>query len=314
LGFDPRIRRSDGANYGEALSSIWIANSNGLFRHYRKSRANAGLSVIAEDGADKQAGEIDTNAAHWSDLPAPAEIGRRAGERAIRLIGGQPVETGRYPVVFSPEAGFALLIYVANALNGEFLSRKRSWLSDKFGAEIGSAAVTIRNDALRKGGLGSAPFDGEGINTRPITLVDAGHVSGRLLDLATALRLGATSTGSAQRGGYAALPAIGPSNLYLEPGTESADDLVAGVEKGLWVWGLNGWWIGLDPSNPQFSSAAFGLWIENGKPVRPVARVTIGGPLTEILGGIEAVGNDLVWDQPVKTPTFRTKPLLVSGT
>lgn len=311
---DPRIRRSEGAQYREELGRVWIANTNGLFRHFRKSGANASVNCVAEDGDEKQTGEIDTNACRWSELPPPQEIGRRAGDRAIRLIGGQPVPTGRYPIVFSPDAGFTLLIHVANALNGEHLSRKRSWLSDRPDATIGSARVTICDDGRRPDGIATAPFDGEGTDTRTNVLIEAGQVRGRLLDLASGKRLGAPSTGNAQRGGYAAPPAIGAYNLYLEPGAASPDELVASVDAGLWIWGLSGWWIGLDPSNPQFSSAAFGLWIEKGKPVRPVARVTVAGPLEEILGGIEAVGNDLVWDHAVKTPTFRTAPLLVSGT
>jgi PmbA protein len=79
------------------------------------------------------------------------------------------------------------------------------------------------------------------------------------------------------------------------------------------VWGLSGWWLGLDPSNPQFSSAASGLWIENGKPVRPVARVTIAGTLQEIFSAVDSVGDDLVWDGAVKTPTFRVREMAVSG-
>jgi predicted Zn-dependent protease len=110
------------------------------------------------------------------------------------------------------------------------------------------------------------------------------------------------------------LPEIASSNLYLVPGNAKAEEIVGRVEKGLWIWGLSGWWIGLDPSNPQFSSAAAGLWIENGKPVRPVARVTVAGTIQEILSGIEEVGNDLIWNGTTRTPTYRVKELAVSGT
>ena len=311
---DPRIRRSEGAEYFEALGGAWIANTNGLFRHYRKTNASVSVNCVAEDGEEKQIGDASADATHWSDLPKAEAMGRRAADRAVRLIGGQPVATGRYPIVFSPDAGFSLLIYVSNALNGEHLSRKRSWLAERAEGALGSAQVTIRDDARKRGGVATAPYDAEGTDTRTNVLIEAGQLRGKLLDLASGKRLGAPSTGNAQRGGYAGLPAIGAYNLYLEPGTQSVDELIAPIDAGLWVWGLSGWWIGLDPSNPQFSSAAYGLWIEKGKPVRPVARVTIAGPLEEILGGIEAVGNDLVWDHAVKTPTFRTAPLLVSGT
>ena len=92
------------------------------------------------------------------------------------------------------------------------------------------------------------------------------------------------------------------------------EEIISGVEDGFMVWGLSGWWIGLGPSNPNFSSAAFGVWIENGEPTRPVARVTIAGGLEEILKGVSVAADDLVWNYPTKTPTFLIEELAVSGT
>jgi PmbA protein len=313
-GYDPKITRTEGVSYEENLVSSWIANTEGLFRHQKKSGLEVGIQVIAEDGEAKQPGETQHRATRWDDLPDPGGFGRRAGERAIRLLGGGPVATGRYPVVFAPEAGWALLVYLAVALRGDHMSRGRSWLSGRTDELLGSPMATIHDDGRRVGGLGSAAFDGEGVDTRDLVLLDQGKIRGNLLDLASAKRLGTQSTGSSRRGGYAALPEIASSNLYLSPGNAKPEEIIGRVEKGLWVWGLSGWWIGLDPSNPQFSSAASGLWIEKGKPVRPVARVTVAGPIQEILAGVEEVGNDLVWDAPTKMPTVRIKEMAVSGT
>ena len=173
--------------------------------------------------------------------------------------------------------------------------------------------VTIRDDPRLPEGPACVPFDGEGVDTTNHALVEQGKVRGRLCDLASGKRLGLASTGSAQRDGYEALPHIGSSNLYLAPGTSTPDAILASVKKGLWVWNLSGWWIGLDPSNPQFSSAASGLWIEGGKPAQAVARVTVAGGLKEILTNVGEVGNDLVWDRPTKTPTFLVREMSVSG-
>ncbi len=313
-GYDPKIKRTEGVGYEENVVASWIANTKGLFRHQKKSGIEMGIQVIAEDGEDKQPGELNHHAVHWDDLPDPGEFGRRAGEKAVRLLGGRPVATGRYPVIFSPEVGWALLVYLAVALRGDHLSRGRSWLAGQPEAVLGSSLVTIRNDGRKVGGPASAAFDGEGVDTQDLLLLDQGKVRGNLLDLASAKRLGARSNGSSQRGGYAALPEIASSNLYLVPGTAKAEEIVGGVEKGLWIWGLSGWWIGLDPSNPQFSSAANGLWIEKGKPVQPVARVTVAGTIPEILGGIEEIGSDLVWNGTTRTPTYRVKEMAVSGT
>ncbi len=115
------------------------------------------------------------------------------------------------------------------------------------------------------------------------------------------------------REGYESLPAIQSHDLWLEPGTMAKDALIGQVERGLLVVDLAGWWIGLNPSNPNFSSAASGLWIEKGKPQHPVSQVTVAGTIEEIFGGITAIGSDLVWDHPTKTPTFLVRELSVSG-
>lgn len=313
-GYDPKIKKTEGVGYEENVVSVWIGNTKGLFRHQRRSGIEMGIQVIAEEGEERQPGELNHHAVHWEDLPDPGEFGRKAGEKAVRLLGGRPVPTGRYPVIFSPDTGWAPLVYLSTALRGDHLSHGRSWLSGQPDAVLGSQLVTVRDDGRMIGGPATAAFDGEGVDTQDSVLLDQGKVRGSFLDLASAKRLGARSTGSAQRGGYAGLPGIASSNLYLVPGASRAEEILAGVEKGLWIWGLSGWWIGLDPSNAQFSSAAAGLWIENGKPVRPVARVTIAGTIQEILGGIDAVGNDLVWNGTTRTPTYRVKELAVSGT
>jgi PmbA protein len=317
-GFDARIKRSEGASWNEGLSVNWIANTRGLFRHYRASFLSTNLGVIAEDNGEMQSGEVGWEGVRRSDLPGPDSLGRRAGDRAVRLLGGAPVATGRFPVVFSPESGWALLVYLTSALNGSSLAQRRSWLAPLMegGAQpvIGSPLVTVRDDGRLAQGPARFPFDGEGVDTRENLLLDRGRVTGVMCDLASAKRLGRASTGNATRGGYEALPQIGSHNLYLAPGPATVEQVLAGVERGLWVWGLTGWWIGLDPSNDQFSSAAFGLWIENGKPVRPVSRVTIAGRLPEILGAVDMVANDLVWEQSTRTPTFRVKEMALAGT
>jgi PmbA protein len=317
LSYDPRIKRTDGASWDEDLDSVWLANTKGLFRHHRKSRVEVAVSVVAEDKGEMQPGEMSYEHTSWKDLPDPAQLGRAAADRGMRLLGGRPVETGNYPVVFSPEAGWAFLVYLSVALDGNHLSRGRSWLTGPMAGDapvrLGGDKVTVRDDGRLPGRLGSVPFDGEGVDTRDQVLLENGLVRGRLCDLASARKLKVTPTGNAGRNGYESSPAIGAHNLWLSPGTASVDQLLAPIDRGLWVWGFSGWWIGLDPSNPNFSSAAVGQWIEKGKVVRPVARVTIAGMLRDILSGVEEIGSDLVWDHPTKTPSFRVRELSVSG-
>jgi PmbA protein len=314
LAYDPRIKRTNGAGYQEVLTAVWIANTRGLFRHARRSDLHVDVEPVAEANGEMQTGTVDHQATRFADLPAPEALGKRGGARAVELLGGEPVPTGRYPVVWSPDSGFALLLYLATALNGDHLSRGRSWLKDKLEVPLGNERVTVRNDGRRPRGLSVLPFDGEGVDTRETILLDRGKIGGPLLDLASAKRIGKPSTGNGMREGYEALPGIGTQDLWLEPGTEKPEALIAGVDRGLFIRDFSGWWIGLNPSNPNFSSAATGLWIEKGKLTRPVSRVTVAGTVAEIYGGIAAVANDLEWDHPTKTPTFLVSQMAVSGT
>ena len=191
--------------------------------------------------------------------------------------------------------------------------RGRSWLAGKPGFKIGSPLVTIRDGGQVPRAPGSIPFDGEGVDTTDVALVSRGAVTGQTVDLATSARTGIAPTGNAMRGGYEGLPNIASRNLYLEPGASSPAEILSGVKEGLWVWSLTGWWIGLDPSNPEFSSAAAGVWIEWGKPVKPVARVTIAARLSDLFGNVDAVGNDLVFDDGAKTPSYRVSEMSISG-
>lgn len=315
--FDPKIQRTEGASWNEDLRSVWLANTKGLFRHFRKSGIEVDVQVIAQDQGEMQPGEMSSEHTAWAGLPDPSEFGRRAAERGVRLLGGRPAETGTYPVVFSPDAGFAFLVYLSVALNGDHLSKKRSWLASRYGGSepvrLGSELVTVRDEGRLRGGIATVPFDGEGVDTADRILVENGVVRGSLCDLASAKRLSVAPTGNAGRGGYEQNPQIVNHNFSLAAGASTIEQLLAPIEKGLWVWGFSGWWIGLEPSNPNFSSAANGLWIEKGKPVRPVARVTVAGPLEAILSNIEAMGSDLVWDHQTKTPSFRVKEMSVSG-
>jgi PmbA protein len=313
-GTDPRVARTDNTTLRDVASSIWIGNTNGLERHCRKTDVNVVLEIVAEEGEDKQPGTTNLRVAHWHQLPSPAEAGRNTARKALRLLGGRPIRTGRYPVIFSPDAGWAPLVYFAGAVNGSALDRGRSWLSQRPNQTIGSELVTIRDSGRVRGASGSIPFDGEGIDTHDAVLMDRGAVSGSELDLATSARTGRPPTGNALRGGYERLPEIGSHNLYMEAGATTPEEIVASTKQGLWVWGLSGWWIGLDPSNPEFSSGASGVWIEWGKLVKPVARVTIASSLADLFKNVDAVGNDLVFDGTTKTPTYRVAEMAVSGT
>ena len=161
-----------------------------------------------------------------------------------------------------------------------------------------------------RGGLGSRPFDGEGLPTRRNVLVEKGVLHSWLLDSYSARKLGLRSTGSALRGAGGA-PAPGPSNLWLEPGRMSPEDLIASTPRGLLVTELIG--MGFNPLTGDYSRGAAGIWIEGGELAHPVEEITIAGAFPEMLAGIDAVANDLVWLGPVAAPSLRIARMTIAG-
>jgi PmbA protein len=160
-------------------------------------------------------------------------------------------------------------------------------------------------------GLATAPFDGEGVPTRRTPILDKGVLSGFLYDAFTARKAKARTTGNASRG-YNALPSIGATNLYLEAGTKSPEELLREVDSGFYVTALLG--QGTDPVTGELSAGANGLWIEKGELTHPVQEVTVAGNLLQMLQDVDGIGSDLQFrGGSVGAPTVRFRQLTVSG-
>jgi PmbA protein len=185
-----------------------------------------------------------------------------------------------------------------------------SYLADQLGEIVASDLVSVVDDGRRRGGLGSKPFDGEGLPTRRNVVVERGRLATYLLDSYSARKLGKSSTGNAARGSGSP-PTAAPTNLWLEPGEASPDEIVASTRRGLLVTELIG--MGFNPVTGDYSRGAAGLWIEGGEIAYPVEEITIAGHLGEMLRGIDAVGSDLVWLGRTAAPSLRIASMTVAG-
>jgi len=202
------------------------------------------------------------------------------------------------------------VIVSLSAVSGQNAADQRSFLDAKLGQPVASPLVSIVDDGIRRRGLGSRPFDGEGVQTRRTVVIDRGVLARFLHDAESGRRAGVASTGNALRS-YDLIPSVGPSNFILNAGNTSPDKLVAGIPKGLLVTDLAG--FGIDTVSGEFSQQVEGQWIENGAIARPVEGVTIGGRLDEMLLGIDGVGNDLEYRDSVRSPSLRFKELTIGG-
>jgi PmbA protein len=243
-------------------------------------------------------------------LESPEDVGRKAAERAVAKIGARKVATTAVPVVWEAPVAHALLRILAEAVSGEALYRRSTFLAELENQPVASSLFSLTDDPLLDGRLGSRPFDGEGVTSRRLPLFEGGVFRNFFFDAYNARRLNRRSTGAAQRGVTSA-PAPGSSNLVMSAGESSFESLYAGIDEGLLLTDLMG--FGVNMTTGDFSRGAQGFWIEKGKPAYPVTEINLSGNLKEMLASIDAVGNDVLWRGSSAAPSFRMSRLTVSG-
>jgi PmbA protein len=227
------------------------------------------------------------------------------------MLDPQMVKTQKASVIFDPDAARSILGGILGAINGERVLQKASFLADKMNKKIASELVTIFDDGTRSKGLGSRPFDGEGVPTQKRIIIDKGILKGFLYNTIVAKRAGVKSTGNASRSGFTDLPGISAHNFYMAAGRHSPNEIVRTTKNGLLLKGVTGY--GINPVNGNFSGGASGFWVKNGKITFPVKGLTIAGTALEMLNNIDMVGNDLDLNRIFTAPTFRIRLLQIGG-
>ena len=303
------VSKSGGASASAGIGGMVLVTSGGFKGSYLGSRHGVSMQAIAGEGTGMEQDYDFSSAIHAADLTAPELIGRSAGERAVRRLNPRKVTTRRVPVVFDPRISGSLVGHLASAINGGAIARKTSFLKDRMGERLFAPGIAIVDDPLRRRGLRSHPFDGEGVAGERRALVRDGVLASWILDCATARELGLATTGHARRG-VSSTPSPGASNLHLEPGAVSADALIADIADGFYVTDLIG--MGANMVTGDYSRGASGFWIENGERSYPVSEMTIAGHLNEIFRTLTPA-NDLVFRYGTNAPTVRLEGLTVAG-
>jgi len=311
LGADARIKNSEGAEFDSARYKVLFANSQGFTGEYAGTSFNLGVAPIAQsDDGKMQQGYWYTANRHFGSLEDAASVGLTAAKRALRRLGSQKIKTTRAPIVFDPDMAASLLRSVAGAASGPSLYKGASFLVGKLGAQIAAANVNVFDDGTMRAGMGSRPFDGEGLATNRKALVENGVLKAYLLDAYSARKLKLAPTGNASRA-VGDSPTVSPTNLYLEPGRYTPEEIVGSVKQGLYVTELIG--FGVNGVTGDYSRGAGGMWIENGELAFPVQEITIAGNLKEMFLSIEMIGNDLKWRSPVVSPTIKIAEMMIAG-
>ncbi len=303
------VTNSEGAEASFGIDTIGLAASNGLRQSTRRSRHGVSVSVIAGTGTAMERDYEYASSVYPEDLPAPDELGRKAGARAVRRLHPRKITSRAVPVVFEPRAAASLLSHLAAAINGSAVARGTTFLKDRLEQRVFAPGITIIDDPLRKRGLRSRPFDGEGIAPEPLQLIENGVLRHWLLDLRSARQLGLHSNGRAARGA-ASLPVPSATNLYLAPGAEPPEALMADIADGLYVSELIG--FGINGVTGDYSRGASGFWIEGGALAYPVSEITISGNLIEMYAHLSAA-SDLEFRYGIDAPTVRIDAMTVAG-
>jgi len=308
---DERITKSGGSGFSESESEVFLANSNGLSKSFKISLCSYGVYVVAEKGEQKSSGGEYCTRRFFRDLKSPQEVAEKAARDAYEMLDPRMVKTQIADVIFDPDVSRALLGGILSAVNGERVLQGASFLGDKMDEKIGSELITLIDDGTRAKGLGSQPFDGEGVPTQKRIIVEKGVLKGFMYNTIAAKRAGTVSTGNASRGGYRSIPRIGPHNFFMANGERPQKEIIQETQKGLWLKGVTGY--GINPVNGHFSGGASGFWIENGKVAFPVKGITIAGTAFEMLKSLDMLGNDLDLSRSFTAPTFRIKGMQIGG-
>ncbi|WP_288038122.1 TldD/PmbA family protein [Acidiphilium sp.] len=303
------ITNSEGAGASWSRSHIALATSRGFAGAYSRSNHGVSVSPIAGEGVGMQRDYEYSAAVHGADLADPAGLGRAAAERAVSRLDPRRPATAKLPVVYHPRVAGSLLGHFAGAINGAAIARGTSFLKDAMGQAIFAPGISIIDDPLRRRGLRSRSFDGEGQTVSRRALIEDGRLTTWLLDSRSAAQLGLATTGHAARG-TSGPPSPAPSNLYMQPGALSPEALIADIGLGLYVIELIG--MGVNGITGDYSRGAAGFMIRDGQLAEPVAEVTVAGNLREMFLHLTPA-NDLEFRRGTDAPTLRIEGMTMAG-
>jgi PmbA protein len=303
------VKNSSGAGASAGMGGLVLVTSHGFSGSYMATRFGRSVSVIAGEGTKMERDYDFDSRLFFADLDDPKDIGRRAGERVVKRVNPRQVPTGKdLTVVFDPRLARGFVGHIAGAINGASVARKTSFLRDKMGKQVLKSGLSITDDPMIVRGSSSRPFDGEGVSGKRLVMIEDGVLNHWFLSTSTGRELGLETNGRGARGGTS----VGPSstNLALEPGDVSPEDLIRGIGNGFYVTELIG--QGVNMVTGEYSRGATGFWIENGELAYAVSEVTIASNLKDMFMRLTPA-NDIDRKFGVASPTIAIEGMTLAG-
>lgn len=303
------VTNSDGGSAGHHKASVSLATSDGFAGSYTSSSFSVSVSALASDDKGMER-DYDYSSRHFfSDLKSATDIGLSAGTKAVKRLNPRKVKSQQVPMIFDPRVANTLLGHFSSAINGHGVARGSSFLKDMMGQQIFKKGITLIDNPCLLRGPRSKPFDGEGLETAQLNIIEDGILKSWVLDSASAKQLGLQSTGHATRG-TSGPPSAGTTNLYMEAGDISPTDMIKDIDQGFFVTELVG--MGVNGITGDYSRGAAGFWIEKGEIAFPVSEVTIAGNLKDMFMEITPA-DDLIFDYGTNAPTLRIEGMMLAG-
>ena len=304
------VTKSGGASASASQGKIALVTSAGFGQVYQRTGTSLSVSAIAGEGTGMERDYDYSSSSHFDDLKTPQEVGKSAGERAVKRLHARKIASQSVPVIYDRRVASSLLGHLSSAINGAAIARGTSFLKDRMGQQILSKGLSVVDDPLRLRGLASRPFDGEGLSCSKRALVVDGVLMGWVLDLHSSRQLGLAPTGNGSRG-LGGPPSPSTSNLHLEAGHLTPEQMIGSIQQGLYITELIG--SSVNMVTGDYSRGASGFWIEQGQLAFPVSEITIAGNLRDMFMTIEPA-NDLIFKSSTNAPSCRVDGLTIAGT
>ncbi len=302
--YDPRIDNSSGSRVTDRIATVALANSRGFRGSYRGTTAACATSPIARDGQELRTGGYGSSARSYAGLESVATVARLAASRAVGYCGARKPAAERLPIILERDVAAAVLNDIFASVSAANVAVGNSFLAGRVGERVGSELVTVVDDGRLPGGLGTSPFDAEGVPTRRTVVFDGGRLESFLYDTYYGRKLGAHSTANAAGGG------IGPNNFYLAAGTMTLEELSAATPRCVLVLDTIG--FATEYVTGTYSRGARGFMIEGGELAYPIEGFTIAGNLATMLEAVDGVANDLRFDDAIVAPSFRIAEMTIA--
>lgn len=305
----PGVKQVSGCGNGWSTSERWVASSNGFSSYRAAGSTGLGLAAVAEQDGAMERDYESRSVRRVEDRPSPEDIGRIAGERAAARLGPRKIKTQTGAVIYDRRVASSLIGAFLSAISGPSVARGVSFLKDQLGESVFGDGINLIDDPFRARGMGSRVHDGEGRPVSKVNLIENGILTRWLLNGASAKQLGLTPNGHAS-GGFGSTPGVGVSNVYLEAGSQTPQDLMQSVGKGLLVSDMFG--PSINPNTGDYSVGVAGFWFEDGEIQHPVSEVTIAGDLPSMFKRL-VPASDLEFRGSRDAPSILVEDMSIAG-